>query len=132
MKKGIVYALVLCLIFGGCLVPAKGVSATSFKFDAFNIDGRVTNITGKKLTYRRQTGSSPESWARPKSVKVTASTKFYLCKGYNTSYTKYKAKKVARKKAINAIYNNGSNYVNVFVKGNKAVRVMYGMENYVG
>ncbi len=132
MKKGIVYTLVLCLIFLGCLVPTKRASAASFNLSAFNIDGRVTNINEKKLTYRKQTGSSPESWAKPKSVKVTASTKFYLCKGYNTSYTKYKVKKVARKKAINAIYNNGSNYVFVFMKSNKAVRVMYGMENYVG
>lgn len=132
MKKGMVYVLIMCLLMGGCFVPTHKVSAATFKTEAFNADGRVINITGAKITYRTQTGSSPESWAKPKTIRITSATKFYQCKGNCSNYTKYKAKRVAKKKAKNAMYNNGSNYVFFYVKGKKAIRVMYGMENYVG
>lgn len=131
MKKGIVYVLIVCLIFGGCFVPTSKVSAGSMKCNAVNADGRVTNIAGSKITYRKQTGSDPVTWARPKTARMTSSTKFYVCKGYNSSYTKYKIKRVSKKKAIHAIYNNSSNYVFFIKKGNKLTCVMYGMENYV-
>ena len=132
LKKKMVYVLLLCLTLGGCVVPVKKVSAASFSVNAFTKDGRVTNITSKKLVLRRQTGSSPESWGKPQKYKVTAATKFYRCKGYNSSHTRYKAKKVSKKKALKSIYNNGSNYVVVKTKGKKVVCVLYNMENYVG
>ena len=83
LKKKMVYVLLLCLTLGGCVVPVKKVSAASFSVNAFTKDGRVTNITSKKLVLRRQTGSSPESWKKPQKYKVTimaqlSRQKFYI------------------------------------------------------
>ncbi len=102
------------------------------KTDAFDKDGKVTKITSKKVVFKRQTGSSPVSWAKAKKLTISDATKFYKCKGYNGSYTKYKLQSVGKSAAINAIKNNKGNYVFFKSNGKKATMVVYGLENFVG
>jgi len=123
---------IMSLLFAVFCMPMATANAKTVSINFANRDGRVTNITSKKIVYRRQTGSGPESWAKPKTLKISSSTKFYKCKGPDYKNEKYKLKKVSKSKAISAIFNNGSNYVFFKVKGKTAKMVVYGMENFVG
>ncbi len=133
MKKEKIFGiLVIILLFTVFFTPLINAEAKTVDLDFSDAGGRVTDITSKKLIYRTQTGSSPESWAKPKKLKITSSTKFYKCKGYTKDYDKFKLKKVKKSKAISEIYNNGSNYVFFNIDGKNVTRVVYGMENFVG
>lgn len=123
---------IISLLLTVFCTPMANAYAKTISVNFANKSGRVTNITSKKVVYRCQTGSSPESWARPETLKISSSTRFYECKGYNGNGTKYKLKKVNKPKAISAIFNNGSNYVFFKASGKTAKIVVYGMENFVG
>jgi hypothetical protein len=124
---------VLLVIASVLVVGSPKVSAKTFPMsDYFNDSGYVSKISKKSVIYATQTGSSPLTYGKTKTVKITSQTKFYKCKGYTADYNSYRVKKVKRSTAIKAINNNPSNYVFFRVKNGKVITIMYQMEMFVG